>query len=165
MSFHITLPAKIVRPVLHLLNHLKDVGDLIARFWVAKIFLLSGLSKITDWDTTIVLFKDQYSVPFMNPVIAAYIGTFAEFFLPVVLVFGLGGRFFIFLFFLYNLFCAVSFHFLWTPAGASGLDDHITWGILLMMLMFHGSGRLSLDHLIHKRWGFLIHSGDKFNIY
>ncbi|MDF2529310.1 MAG: hypothetical protein K0Q57_190 [Gammaproteobacteria bacterium] len=164
MKYHIVFPAHIVRPVLRLLNRLKDVGDVIARFWVAKIFFMSGLSKIYDWDTTIVLFKDQYSVPLLNPVIAAYIGTFAEFFLPIVLILGLGGRFFIFLFFLYNAFCAISFHFLWTPAGASGLDDHITWGILLMMLMFHGSGRISLDHMIHRRWGYLIHTGNEFGI-
>lgn len=156
--FSITLPAKIVRPILRGLNYLKDIGDLIARFWIAKIFFLSGLSKIYDWDTTIVLFKYQYSVILMSPMVAAYVGTAAEFILPALLLLGLGGRFFIFVFFAYNAMCAFSFHFLWTPAGVTGLDDHITWGILLMMLMFHGPGRLSLDYLIHKKWGYLIHT-------
>src|SRR6185437_14923481 len=105
MKYHIVLPAKIVRPVLRLLNRLKDVGDLIARFWLAKIFFLSGLSKVYDWNTTMVMFQNQYAVPLMNPVIAAYVGTFAEFFLPFVLILGLGGRFFIFLFFIYNIIC------------------------------------------------------------
>jgi putative oxidoreductase len=155
---HIIISAKIVKPVLHILNHLKDVGDLIARLWIAQIFFQSGISKITDWDTTLVLFKDVYSVPFMNPVISAYMGTAAELIFPILLVLGFGGRFFIFCFFMYNVICAASFSFLWTPAGSNGLDDHIMWGILLMMLMLHGMGRISLDHFMHKRYGYLIHS-------
>jgi putative oxidoreductase len=118
---------------------------------------MSGISKLYDWDTTMVLFKYEYSVPFFSPTVAAYMGTFAELFLPMVLILGLGGRFFIFLFFVYNIICVASYHFLWTPAGSSGLQDHITWGILLMMLMFHGPGKFSLDYIIHKRLGYLFH--------
>lgn len=157
MQHHIIISSKVVRPVLRLLDALKDVGSLIVRLWVAKIFLMSALTKITSWGSTIVLFKYTYQVPFMSPVLAAYLGTFAEFFLPVVLVLGFGGRFFVFLFFIYNIVCVLSFHFLWTPSGAAGLADHINWGLLLMMLMFYGSGRISLDHLLHKKYGhFLI---------
>lgn len=157
MDLHIRISAKIIRPVLWLLNALKDVGDLIARIWVAKIFFDSGLSKIVDWGSTIVLFKYDYAVPIISPVVAAYLGTAAEFVLPVLLVLGLGGRFFIFVFFIYNIICVLSFHFLWTPSGSAGLADHISWGILLMLLMFHGSGRISLDHLIHRKYKHLLY--------
>jgi len=47
MKYHIMISTKIACPILHLLNCLKDVGDLIARFWVAKIFFDSGISKNT----------------------------------------------------------------------------------------------------------------------
>lgn len=151
----IVIPARIIKPILALLDNLKDAGDLVVRLWVAKIFIQSGLSKITSWATTIVLFKYSYHVPLMSPEVAAYIGTAAEFILPIFLVLGLGGRLIIFAFFIYNIVCVVSFHFLWTPAGTSGLNDHINWGLLLMFLMLHGSGRYSLDHLIHRRWGYL----------
>jgi putative oxidoreductase len=153
---HIIISAKIVRPIIHLLNRFKDVGDLLIRFWIAQIFFLSGLSKITDWDTTLVLFKYVYTVPLLNPALAAYIGTAAELIFPILIVIGFGGRFFLFCFFMYNLICALSFSFLWTPAGTAGLDDHINWGLLLMFLMFHGMGRISLDYFIHKRYGHLI---------
>jgi putative oxidoreductase len=138
------------------LYKLKHVADLLARLWVADVFLKSGLSKIQDWNTTIVLFKYVYSTPFLSPEFAAYIGTSAEFILPVFLVLGLGGRISILLFFIYNAMCALSFHFLWTPAGSEGLNDHIMWGLLLMLLMFHGSGNISLDYLIHKKYGHLL---------
>lgn len=157
---HLVVSARILRPMLLLLNALRDVGDLIARLWVSKIFLFSGVSKITAWGSTIVLFKYDYNVPILSPVVAAYIGTAAEFILPVFLILGLGGRVWIFAFFIYNVICVISFHFLWTPVGIAGLDDHINWGILLMLLMLHGSGRISLDYWLHKRFGYLIYRGD-----
>ena len=157
MKHHIVISSKIICPILRFLNRLKDVGDLVARLWIAKIFLDSGLSKLTDWGSTIVLFKYDYTVPFLSPTVAAYLGTGAEFVLPALLILGLGGRFFIFAFFVYNIICVISYHVLWTPTGSAGLADHITWGILLMMLMLHGSGRLSLDYFIHRKYGYLIH--------
>jgi putative oxidoreductase len=160
---HIYITAKILRPVLHWINHFKDVGDLLARVWVADVFFKSGLSKIQDWNTTMVLFKYVYSTPLMSPEIAAYIGTGAEFLFPILLFFGLGGRLAILLFFIYNVMCAVSFHFLWTPAGTAGLDDHVLWGLILMLLLFHGPGEISLDHLIHKKYGHLIYKHNDKN--
>jgi putative oxidoreductase len=145
--------ATILRPVFKLLEWLAPFGDLLVRLWVAKIFFLSGLNKIQAWQSTVMLFTNEYHVPLLSPTLAAYIGTGFELVLPVLLVLGLGGRFFIFLFFIYNIMCMISFHFLWTPAGQMGLNDHINWGLLLMLLMFHGSGKISLDHLIHKVWG------------
>lgn len=157
--FHIYISAKIVAPILQTLDALKDVGDLIVRFWIAKIFIESGLSKVADFSSTVSLFENVYHVPLLPPVLAAYLGTGAEFILPIFLILGLGGRFFIFAFFVYNIICVLSFNFLWTPSGSSGLNDHINWGLLLMMLMFHGSGRISLDYLIQKRFGHLVHMG------
>ncbi len=158
MSHHILIPAAIVRPIIKLVDRLKDVGSLVVRLWIAKIFIMSGLTKLAYWPGTIVLFKYQYTVPLMSPVFAAYIGTAAEFIFPVLLILGLGGRLSILAFFFYNVICVISFHFLWTPQGAAGFSDHINWGLLLMMLFLYGSGRISLDHLIHKRWGYLIHT-------
>ena len=89
----IIIPARIIRPVLVLLDNLRNFGDLLVRFWLAKIFIQSGLSKISSWTTTIILFKYSYHVPLISPVAAAYMGTAAEFILPVFLVLGLGGGF------------------------------------------------------------------------
>jgi putative oxidoreductase len=159
MKHQLIVSAKIYGKFLTIFDVLKDFGDLAVRLWVAKIFLDSALTKIGDWGATIVLFKYVYAVPIMSPTFAAYLGTGAEFILPILLVLGLGGRLSIFVFFMYNLFCMISFHYLWTPAGAAGLADHIDWALLIMMLMFHGCGRISLDHLIHKRWGHLLKPG------
>lgn len=156
---HIYFSAKIIAPLIKIFNALRDLADLAVRFWVAKVFLVSAMSKTVDWGATIVLFKYDYSVPFMSATTAAYVGTAAEFILPVLLILGLGGRLAIFCFFVYNIICVISFHFLWTPVGITGLNDHINWGMLLMLLMFYGSGRLSLDYLLRKRYGHLLNLG------
>jgi putative oxidoreductase len=161
MKSSITIPNKIIAPFLKFLEYFKSLGDLLVRFWLANIFFQSGLSKITDWNTTVVLFKYDYHVPFLSPETAAYLGTGMEFLLPLLLVLGLGGRLAIFIFFIYNLVCVLSFGFLWTTAGAAGLNDHINWGLLLMLLMLHGSGKFSLDYLIHKKWGYYFKLGEK----
>ena len=64
MPHHILVPAKIIRSLVRVLTALKDVGSLVVRLWVAKIFIVSGLTKIAYWPGTIVLFKYQYNVPF-----------------------------------------------------------------------------------------------------
>lgn len=145
--------AKIVRPWIKAMEFLTPFGDLLVRVWIASIFFKAGLNKIQAWDTTITLFTYEYHVPFLSPWAAAMLGTVAELVLPVLLVLGLGGRFCILLFFIYNTVAAISYPFLWTPEGQVGLEQHINWGLLIMMLMFHGSGKLSLDYLIRKRLG------------
>jgi putative oxidoreductase len=156
--FYIYISAKLIAPLHKLLDALKDIGELAVRLWVASIFFSSGLSKITDWGSTIVLFKSDSNVPIISPTLAAYLGTGMEFLLPILLVLGLGGRLTIFIFFVYNIICVISFNFLWTLVGRTGLDDHISWGLLLMLMMFYGSGRISLDYLISKRYGHLLNT-------
>lgn len=145
--------AAIIRPFVRAFNFLSPFGDLLARIWVAQIFFMSGLVKLQAWQSTKMLFEHVYRVPLLSPGIAAILGTGAELILPVLLVIGFGGRFVILLFFIYNAVCAISYPFLWTSAGAAGLSQHMNWGLLLMLLMFHGSGKLSLDYLIHQYHG------------
>jgi len=33
-----------------------------------------------------------------------------------------------------------------------GLKDHQYWGLLLLVILFHGPGKLSIDHLIRRRF-------------
>lgn len=144
--------SRIIYPLINTLKTLSPLGDLAARIWIAKIFFDSGLTKIGNWDATVALFSNVYQVPFFSPVAAAYMGTAAELILPVLLLVGLGSRVMILIFFIYNIVCVISYNFLWTPQGMEGLDDHILWGLLLAMLMFHGPGKISLDHLISKHY-------------
>ena len=91
----IKVPATILRHLFRFLDFITPFADLAARIWIARVFFLSGLTKINDWQTTVMLFTNQYHVPFLSPIAAAYLGTGFELILPIFLVLGLGGRFLI----------------------------------------------------------------------
>lgn len=137
---------KIIHSFITTMNFLTPFGDLIVRIWIANIFFQAGLVKLQSWDTTLSLFAYEYQVPLLSAYWAAVLGTATELVLPILLVLGLGGRCVILVFFIYNLIAVISYPFLWTPEGYLGLQQHINWGLLLMMLMLHGAGKLSLDH-------------------
>jgi putative oxidoreductase len=124
------------------------VLDLGIRLFVGAAFFQSGLTKITSWSATLALFENEYSVPLLPPEVAAYLGTGAELFLPVLLVLGLGGRLAAVALFVFNIIAVISYPDL-SPAG---IKDHQYWGVLLLVTLFHGPGKLSLDHLIRRKF-------------
>jgi putative oxidoreductase len=152
----INVAAKVLRPLFSVLEHLVPAVDLLVRLWVAKIFFIPGLTKIESWDTTLMLFQYEYNVPLLSPALAALLGTGAELILPVLLVLGLGGRVCIAVFFIYNMVAVISYHYLWTPEGALGLDQHINWGLLLALMMTRGFSKYSLDYWLSTKYAYLV---------
>ena len=130
------------------LTFLSPIGDLILRCWVANAFWVSGLTKIQNWDSTLYLFNDEYAVPLLSPEIAAYLGTATELGFPVLLAFGLLGRFAALSLFLFNIVAVLSY----PDLGAAGIEQHKIWGIMLLVCFLHGPGMLSVDHWIKKRF-------------
>ena len=127
---------------------------LTVRLGVFSVFWRSVQTKITGWDvfgqhlqfwavtdSTFTLFQYEYALPVLPPELAAYIATFAEFFLSLGLLFGL-----------------------FTRASALGLlgmtlviqvfvypdawNVHILWAGLLLYLLRHGPGTVALDRLL-----------------
>ena len=47
------------------LTHLHNPAALVSRLYIAQVFFAAGLTKIADWDTTLFLFEEEYSVPFL----------------------------------------------------------------------------------------------------
>lgn len=134
----------------------QPLADLAARLYLAQVFFASGLTKIQDWDTTLLLFTEEYHVPLLPPPLAAAAGAFGELFFPVLLALGLAGRLGALGLSLVNLMAVVSYwHVLGTPEQAAGLTQHLLWGLMLALLVGHGPGRLSLDALIGRRWPWL----------
>lgn len=126
------------------LDFLSPALDLGIRALVASVFFQSGLTKIASWETTLLLFESEYAVPFLPPMLAAYLGTAAELTLPVLLLFGFGARFAALALFVFNIVAVISY----PDLSAAGLKDHQYWGLLLLVTLFHGPGKLSLDYLL-----------------
>jgi len=128
------------------------VADLVVRLWVAMVFFMSGLTKIQSWDTTVLLFPNEYHVPFLSPELAAVFGTTVELTVPLLLAVGLGTRAAAAILFVFNIVAVISY----PELEAAGREQHYLWGILLLVTLAHGPGALSLDRLlsglVNRRW-------------
>lgn len=91
---------------------------------------------------TISNFVAQYGALPVPPMLAAYIVSYAEFVLPILLLIGFGTRFAALG--LLVITGVIDFYVmpqaLWT--------EHIYWGAILLVLLSRGPGALSIDHFI-----------------
>lgn len=87
-------------------------------------------------------FLTQYAAVPLPPVLGAYLVSYAEFILPIMLVLGLGTRFaalgLLMMTALIDVY--VMPQALWTA--------HIYWAAILMVLLSRGAGQISFDHVI-----------------
>lgn len=142
--------ARLARGIIERLDKLSPslapLFDLSVRVGIAWIFWKSGLTKIASWDSTVLLFTYEYNVPLLSPTVAAFLGTAAELTLPVLLAFGIAGRFAAFALFIFNIVAVISY-----PAlSLYGKLDHLWWGALMLITIFRGPGKWSIDHFIRK---------------
>lgn len=124
-----------------LLDSLRPAAALTARIYLAQVFFLAGLTKIRDWDITLLLFTEEYNVPLLSPEVAAVLGTGGELVLPILLVLGLAGRFAAVGLSVVNFVAVLSL----TDIAPAALQQHITWGVLLGVLVSYGLGKWTLD--------------------
>ena len=126
------------------------VLDVAIRLYVAQVFFRSGLLKLGNWDGTLYLFASEYRVPLLPPEFAAWLGTFGELFFPPLLALGLAARFAALSLSAVNAVAVISFwHVL--KDNEPALMSHYYWGVLLLITLCHGPGKLSVDHLLWKR--------------
>lgn len=120
---------------------------LIGRISIAAVFWRSGQTKLDGWhvsDGAIELFREEYRLPVIDPVIAAYLATFAEHFFPVLLVVGLATRFSALALLIMTLVIQI---FVYPDAWPT----HGSWATIFLMLMAQGPGKISFDHVIARR--------------
>ena len=134
-----------------LLDRLQPLLLLAARLYVALIFFRAGWLKLSDWSSTLVLFRETYKVPLLSPELAAYIGTFGELVFPVLIVLGLAGRLGAAGLFVVNVMAVASYLDLFGFECPAGINAHYSWGSMLLALIVFGPGRISLDEIILQR--------------
>jgi putative oxidoreductase len=74
-------------------------------------------------------------------------GTAAELSMPLLLALGLATRFGAFVLFIFNIVAVVSYAAL--PDVA--VKDHLLWGVLILVVLVFGPGKISLDYWLDGR--------------
>jgi putative oxidoreductase len=127
----------------NLINHTSLA--LIDRIAIAAIFFLSGRTKVDGFltvnDNAYALFRDEYKVPLIPPEIAAHMATYAEHLFPLLLVLGLFTR--LSALALLGMTAVIQI-FVYPDAWPT----HLSWAGLLLYLVAHGAGKISLDRWI-----------------
>lgn len=127
-------------------TRVEPVFLLALRVYVSWQFLKSGWLKLQDWDTTRLLFEEEYHVPLLAPGVAAVLGTAGEIVFPLALVVGLLGRYAAAGLFGVNVVAVVGYaHVLYAAGFEAALAQHVLWGLLLATLVVFGPGRFSVD--------------------
>ncbi len=93
---------------------------------------------------TFTAFSVQYPPIPVPPVLAAYLVSYAEFILPIMLVLGLGTRFAA----VGLLIMTAMISYFVLPHAL--FTTHIFWAAILMVLISRGPGQISIDHIIRK---------------
>jgi putative oxidoreductase len=118
-----------------------SLHQLLFRLGVASVFLKAGLVKVSSWETTVALFRDEYRVPVLPPDLAATLATTFEILCPALLIVGLGTR----LATLPLLGMIATIQLFVYPSAWS---EHLVWGSILVFLLTRGPGAISLDQLL-----------------
>lgn len=126
----------------------QDVLALAARFGIGATFWLSGRTKVDGviavTDGAIDLFREEFRLPFVDPVVAAHMAAWAETLFPMLLFLGLFTRLSAAALLFMTLVIQV---FVYPDAWPT----HLGWAAIFLYLVRHGAGRVSLDHLLRLR--------------
>jgi len=151
----ITATSSLINPVARLLaawaNFFRFSGsaggsvlDLVVRLWIAEIFFISGVLKVTNWQTALFLAANVYPVSWLDPTTAAYVGASIELVGSMLLALGLGTRFAALPMLVLSLVAQFSY---------VAVDQQLFWAVFLLWFTVHGAGAFSIDHMLARGLG------------
>jgi len=120
--------------------------QLIMRIAIGSVFFNAGLLKYRSWEVTVLLFRDEYRVPLVDPALLARMATFNELTFSTLLFLGLATR-------LATLPFLGMIVVIQTFVYPDAWIEHLLWTSILLLLLTRGGGALSVDHLIARRLG------------
>lgn len=118
-----------------------SVLQVFMRVGVGSVFFTAGLLKVRSWEFTLLLFRDEYKVPFFDPALMARIATFNELVFSTLLFLGLATR-------LATLPILGMIVVIQTFVYPNAWVEHVVWASILLFLLTRGGGVLSIDHVI-----------------
>lgn len=123
---------------------------LFLRIVIFLTFYRAGMTKIEDWDNTLLLFEYEYMVPILPVAVAALLGTVFELGASILILLGLLTR----LAAVPLLVMSLVIQFvLGGRSPAYDNFEHYFWMAILCYLIARGAGALSIDHFLARRFG------------
>jgi putative oxidoreductase len=147
-----TKPIALAQRAVALLNSVPyDVLVLVPRIATFSVFFRSGLVKLADWNSTLLLFQNEYKVPVLPPEIAAYMAASMELGLSSLVLVGLFSR--LGVLGLIGMIAVIQ-----TFVYPMAWPDHIQWLGFMVIILFRGPGKFSLDYLLARMAGWKVDS-------
>jgi putative oxidoreductase len=142
-----TKPIALAQRAVVLLNSVPyDVLVLVPRIATFSVFFRSGLVKLADWNSTLLLFQNEYKVPVLPPDIAATMAASMELGLSSLVLVGLFTR--LGVLGLIGMIAVIQ-----TFVYPMAWPDHIQWLGFMVIILFRGPGKFSLDYLLGRMLG------------
>jgi putative oxidoreductase len=120
-----------------------SIIQLAGRIGVGAVFFKAGLLKYNSWEFTVLLFRDEYKVPLLDPAVAARIAMVQELTIPILLFLGLATR-------LATIPLLGMIAVIQTFVYPNAYNDHLVWGSILVLVLTRGPGVFSLDYIIER---------------
>jgi putative oxidoreductase len=102
------------------------------------------LLKLDSWQFTVQLFRDEYQVPLLDPVLAARLATAVELAVPPLLFVGLASR-------VATLPLLLMIAVIQIFVYPNAWHDHLLWASALVLILTRGPGAVSVDHWLTRR--------------
>lgn len=128
---------------------------LAARVGIGMVFLVSAQTKVVDWNlwdaltfnleftSSLPYLFQEYGVPLLSPATAAWMATYMESWLPLLLFIGVFTRLAAL-----GLFGMTAVIQIFVLPGA--WDSHLLWAAALLLIMARGPGLISVEHWLGK---------------
>ena len=140
-----------------------SIFTLAMRISIGMVFFNSGALKVNSFQFAVKLFQDEYTLPLIDPTVAAKLAAFTEITFPLFLFAGLATR----LATLPLLGMTFIIQFVVYPDAWAG---HLLWATLLGFPLVYGPGTFSIDHAIegyctegsrvfNRAWPYLVVAG------
>ncbi len=130
------------------MGNIKDIPLLFLRLILAYGFYQPGLNKVKDFNSVAQWFD---SMNFPLPTLSAYLTGITEFLGFILLFLGLGTRIISIPLMIVMIVAILAVH--WSngfAAGENGIEIPLYYLLMLFTLMVFGSGKISVDYLLHK---------------
>jgi putative oxidoreductase len=127
-----------------------SILSILARLSLAVVFWRSARTKVADGtlltlsDNAVWLFREEYKLPLLPPDLAAHVALLAEHALPALLLIGLASR-------LAALGLLVMTLVIQLFVYPDAYPVHGPWAVCALVVMVHGAGVFSVDHLLAGR--------------